>query len=394
MDSSSRRAFLTTATGGMTLLAGCTDVLSGDDSDARDDARHSAENVQENAWTPAAASDESVESADVTGPSDDSESDGTLPLKDPEISVPYELTALEEDAISGGVPKDGIPSIDEPSFDDASLGDENMDDGDPVFGVEIDGIQKAYPQYILVFHEVVNDTFGDRSVGVTYCPLTGSVLGFERGGVELGVSGMLVNSNLIMYDRNTDSWWPQIHPVSPLGERNGLRLREFQVTWTTWGRWKEAYPDTQVLTEDTGRVRNYGSDPYGSYNPPSGYYSDSNTLFAPRHENDEYHPKDVFIGARSGDGAVGFLKDSLRDRRLLETTVDGTPYLAAYHEQLDSAWVYRNDEGVMFDATDDGYEGPDSTIHAADELPLTSVNAFDVLWFSWYGYYPETTIVA
>jgi hypothetical protein len=409
MENNSRRTFLATAAGGLAALAGCTDTLSGgtpgdggsedtdggDGGDGADGGDGGDGGDEEDGTDSTASTDDGGESSDSTEEeSGSTEDDGELPLKEPAVSVPYELGALEEDARNGGVPKDGIPSIDDPSFKDVSWGDENLDPADPVFGIELDGEPKAYPQYILVYHEVVNDTVGGQNVAVTYCPLTGSVLGFERGGVEFGVSGMLVNSNLIMYDRETDSWFPQIHPVSPKGELKGQALSEVRVTWTTWERWKRMYPETSVMTEDTGLVRNYNSDPYGSYNPPDGYYSDDGTLFGPRNENDEYHPKEVFIGARSGDGAVAFLKDTLREDRLLETSVGGTPYLAAYHKGLDSAWVYRNESEADIEATSDGYEGPDGSVYAADELPLQSVNAFDVMWFSWYGYYPETEVVA
>ncbi len=383
MKRNSRRAFLGAAAGSVTVLAGCVDALTGSESDARDAALDGVDEED---------SSESPETAEDSPLADDEET--SLPVRESPMSLPYDLGALEADAISGGVPKDGIPSIDDPVFDDVSYGDDSLDPEDPVFGVEIDGVARAYPQYILVFHEIVNDSIDDRGIAVTYCPLTGTAIGFDRGDVEFGVSGMLVNSNLIMYDRATDSWWPQIHPTSPLGEMENWALNEFRVTWTTWERWKEVHPETQVLTEDTGSARNYGSDPYGEYNPDGGYYTDSNTMFAPRNESDEFHPKEVFIGARGRDGAVAFNKDTLREERLLEASVGETPYLAAYHEQLDSAWVYRNADNHSFEATEEGYEGPNGEVYAADEIPIESINAFDSFWFPWYGFYPNTEVVA
>jgi hypothetical protein len=373
------------------MLAGCVDTLTGSDDDARESALEGVDESEQATPTPRGANnpEETSESTDTAV-----QRESGIPVSEPTVSLSYELSALEEDALNGGVPKDGIPSIDDPSFGSVERGDQNLDPGDPVFGVELNGVAKAYPQYILVLHEIVNDTIGGDNVAVTYCPLTGSALGFHRGDVEFGVSGMLVNANLIMYDRETDSWWPQIHGVSALGEMAGWSLDEFRVTWTTWERWKNCYPDTQVMTEDTGSARSYGRDPYGSYNPRGGYYDSNEFIFPPRNESDEQHPKEVIIGARTSDGAVGFVKNALRDDHLLETTVGDTPYLGVYHHQLDSAWVYRNPERQSFQATESGYEGPDGTVYSADELPLEPVNAFDVFWFAWYGYYPETVVVA
>lgn len=391
MRNTSRRALLATA--GTVALAGCTDGSS-DDGGSADGADTS------NSGTPGTAGAEPPDTSgndardgggeqSTTGPAD-----VAMPLAESAVSLSYDLPALSADAVSGGPGKDVIPSIDDPTFDDTEWADGKLESGDPVFGVTHNGVAKAYPQYILVYHEIVNDSFDGKNLAVTYCPLTGSALGFERGDVEFGVSGRLVNSNLIMFDRATDSWWPQIHPVNPDGELQGQTLSEVRVTWTTWERWKTAYPETKVLTEETGAVRRYDDDPYGAYNPRGGYYDQDSTLFGPRHESDRFHAKEVFIGARSDDGKVAFNKESLRDERLLETTVGGTPYLAAYHEALDSAWVYRNPEETSVEAVENGYERADGTVDAADELPLESVNAFDVFWFSWYGFYPETEVVS
>ena len=324
--------------------------------------------------------------------------DTALPLRDREVPLAYDLSEFEEEADWGGVGKDGIPSIDDPQFGTVEEGDTMMAPDDPVFGVALNGDTRAYPQHILVHHEIVNDGFGDTGVAVTYCPLTGTAIGFERGSVEFGVSGMLTNSNLLMYDRETDSWWPQVLGTGILGERNGLALHEIRVTWTSWERWKTVHPETIVLTEDTGHARNYNNDPYGGYNPTSGYYDDDNLRFGVMTEDDRYHPKSVFIGARTADGAVAFGKERLREEALLETTVANVPYVAAYHPGLDSAWVYRNPENrsVSTDesSTDDGRYVVDGTSYDADSLPLTSVNAFDAMWFAWAAFYPDTVVVA
>jgi len=377
--SPSRRQCLALTAGAATAgLAGCLDTLGSlfRDNDAREDAE---------------AGTDPHRARSIDGVPDDT----ALPLRDHEVPLAHDLATFEAEAEWGGVDKDGIPSIDDPEFGDAAAGDGLMAPDDPVFGVELDGDARAYPQHVLVRHEIVNDDIGDRGIAVTYCPLTGTAVGFERGSVEFGVSGMLVNSNLIMYDRETDSWWPQVLGTSVLGERKGLSLREVRVTWTTWERWRTVNPDTAVLTEDTGAAFSYNRDPYGEYNPPGGYYADDTIQFPVLHEDDRHHPKEVVIGARSADGAVAFHKDRLRDERLLETTVGDVPYLAAYHPGLDSAWVYRNPDGVdiNIDESVDGAYIVDGTGHAADKLPLASVNAFDAMWFAWVAFYPETVVV-
>jgi hypothetical protein len=299
---------------------------------------------------------------------------------------------LVEGVADGGVPKDGIPSIDEPTF--AGVGEDgySLDPGDPVFGVVRDGVAKAYPQYVLVHHEIVNDTLAGDPVVVSYCPLTGTAQGFERGDTEFGVSGKLVNSNLIMYDRGTDSWWPQIAATAIKGPMTGAGLQEFRVVWTTWERWREQYPETAVLTEDTGYSRRYGTDPYGSYNTKRGYYKSDRTLFDPIVSDARASPKDVVIGTRTGDGAIAFDKELLRSERVLTATLDGTEFVAVAEPSLATGYVYRNRTGKSVEPDGDGYR-VDGGRYDAASLPLERSLAFDSMWFPWAGFYPETEYV-
>lgn len=365
---SRRRLLAVTAGSGAIAIAGCLDQLTS--NDARAVAEDSANNPPE---------------------------EKLLPVRDHDVPMAHDLTTFEANAVSGGVSKDAIPSIDDPVFDDVAYGDSILDPGDPVFGLELDGEARAYPQRILVRHEIVNDTFGDDAIAITYCPLTGTAVGFERGSVEFGVSGQLVNNNLIMYDRATDSWWPQILGASVLGAHTGDALFEERLVWTTWERWTDAYPETAVLTEETGQAFDYGREVYGSYDPPSGHYANDNIPFSLLSEDDRYHPKAVFLGARGPDGAVAYNKERLRDERLLEVDVNGTPHLATYDEALDTAWVYRNpeslpEENTSVEVREDGYERPDGQLYEADNLPLPSLNVFDAMWFAWVGFYPETVV--
>ena len=364
-SSTSRRAFL--AASGITALAGCLGGLQSGGGGSGS----------------AAASTASSEAGATDGA-------GAPPLADETLPVPDAYDELQSKVVSGGPPKDGIPSIDDPEFVAADDVSSNLQPNSVVFGVERNGVVKAYPQYILVNHEIVNDVHGDQPVSVTYCPLTGTVMGFLRGGTTFGVSGKLVNNNLIMYDRETDSRWPQVLGTAISGTLQGSSLEEFRVIWTTWARWKRAHPETKVLSEETGFARSYGRDPYGSYTPPGGYYTNSRTLFEPLRVNDAYHLKKVVIGTRMHGGAGAFVKSSLREKKLLTGELDGTPLIAAYDTALDTAYVYRNPDDVSVKSVSGSntFDGPNGEVRA-HEISLPRAYAFDGMWFAWAGFYPD-----
>jgi hypothetical protein len=371
---SSRRRFLATLGAGVTLgSAGCV----GDDSSGSEfDGTGSASGADTGSSAVSTATDQS------DGPKP--------PTADSRLYLAYDIGTLEESIVSGGVPKDGIPAIDDPMFADTPP--ETLAPNDPVFGVVRDGEAKAYPQYILVHHEIVNDAIAGDSVAITYCPLTGTAQGFERGPVEFGVSGRLVNSNLTMYDRGTDSWWPQMLATGIKGPLTGESLQEFRVIWTTWDRWSSAYPETTVLTEKTGFSRRYGVDPYGQYNEKRGYYSSSRTLFEPLQGDSRAHPKAVVIGTRTETGAIAFDKETLLSQRVLTGHIDDTPYVAVADTALETGYVYANPESVTVEAADGGY-AVDGTTHDANSLPLDRSLAFDAMWFAWAGFYPGSAYV-
>ena len=327
-------------------------------------------------------------------------SDVAVPTATDPLPLPLDPSALRSEATHGGPSKDGIPSIDDPQFAGVD-GIDFLDDGDPVFGLARDGEAKAYPQNILVHHEIVNDRIAGNPVAVTYCPLTGTVLGFERGETTFGVSGRLINNNLIMYDRASEAWWPQVLATAIPGPWNedppAVSLREFRVVWTTWEQWRSAYPDTRVLTTETGSARNYAQDPYGAYNPKNGYYVRENTLFPELNENDRFHPKEVFLGARTPRGAVAFRKERLLDERLMEGRLCETPVLAVSDPRLDTGYIYRNPEELSFEHAGETVRetgAEDGDAYDPDALPLKRIHTFDAMWFAWSGFYPWTTVYA
>lgn len=222
----------------------------------------------------------------------------------------------------GGPGKDGIPSVDRPRFGSAAAAERFLEDDDRVIGLYLNGQARAYPQRILVWHEIVNDSVGDHAVAVTYCPLTGTAIGFDRGGTEFGVSGKLVNSNLVMYDRATDTEYPQILAAGIDGELTGRGLEEVRLIWTTWERWKARHPDTEVLTRQTGALRNYHRDPYGSYSPLGGFYEpDSRTIFPVLSEDRSYPPKHEVLGFRDRHEAVAIEPTTLRAAGVLPVSL-------------------------------------------------------------------------
>ena len=169
----------------------------------------------------------------------------------------------------GGPPRDGIPAINAPRFVSAENAD-FLDPDDRVLGLSLDGSSKAYPVRILNLHEVVNDWIGKRPVVVTYCPLCGSGVAFSAlvSGRELtfGVSGLLYNSDVLLYDRETESLWSQIAGKSVNGTLKGLDLQQLPLQHTSWQDWRQRHPDTRVLSTETGfRFIDYDRDPYAEY---------------------------------------------------------------------------------------------------------------------------------
>jgi hypothetical protein len=300
-----------------------------------------------------------------------------------------QLEEYDAAMLSGGPPKDGIPAIDNPVFWTPEEADDYLDSGDIVFGLVEGGEARAYPQRILVWHEIVNDVVGGVGLAVTYCPLTGTAILFERGNTEFGVSGRLVNSNLIMFDRDTDTWFPQVLSVGIRGPHTGAALVERPMVWTTWERWRAARPDTAVLSTETGFARNYNRDPYGRYNPRSGYYvPDSATIF-PLMNSDGRHPrKSVFIGARTRNTAVAFRLASLREAGMLELEAGGESFTAIHDQALDTGYIFR---GRAEGEPRVGGIGPRAVSWPGGASP-EPLNAFEAMWFAWAAFYPETAV--
>jgi len=178
-------------------------------------------------------------------------------------SVPY------DEILSGGPPRDGIRSIDNPKFISNDEATEWLADNEPVIALELNGDARAYPLQIITWHEIVNDTVGSVPAVITFCPLCNSALAFERQVgdqiFEFGVSGLLRNSDLIMYDRTTETLWQQFTGEAIVGELTGEQLTFLPTSIVSFADFRQGYPDGQILSRDTGLRGSYGTNPYAGY---------------------------------------------------------------------------------------------------------------------------------
>ncbi|MQA85755.1 MAG: DUF3179 domain-containing protein [Streptosporangiales bacterium] len=256
-------------------------------------------------------------------------------LDDPRApGLPRPLVNVDR-LISGGPPPDGIPAIDRPRFVRAGQAGW-LADREPVLAFNLGSERRAYPVQILVWHEVVNDTVGGVPVAVTYCPLCNSALAFDRRAagrvLDFGVSGLLYNSDLVMFDRQTQSLWPQIEGRAVAGTLTGTRLRGYPVAMVPWKEWRAANPNGWVLSRDTGHEREYGSNPYVSYDEPT----EAPFLFDGEPDR-RLPPKTHVVGLRSGDEATAITLDRLVDARVLEIELAGRPVVVFARPGLASA---------------------------------------------------------
>jgi hypothetical protein len=192
--------------------------------------------------------------------------------------------------LSGGPPRDGIPPLDDPNFVEVPEADAWLGPKEPVILFEHQGDARAYPLQILTWHEIVNDEVGGIPVTVTFCPLCNSAITFDRrlDGIiyNFGTSGNLRNSDLVMWDRQTESWWQQLTGEAIVGELTGEKLTFLASTIISWDDFKSFHPDGRVLSRDTGFTRNYGQNPYAGYDqvdlPPFLYQGEPDDRLLPK----------------------------------------------------------------------------------------------------------------
>jgi hypothetical protein len=264
---------------------------------------------------------------------------------------------------SGGVPRDGIPAITRPQFVTASRAD-FLEPGDRVLGLSRNGFNRAYPIKILNFHEIVNDDLGEAIV-ITFCPLCGTGIAFRRdiGGAQytFGVSGLLYNSDVLMYDHQTDSLWSQIASRAVSGNLKGAELEAVPIAHTTWEDWRERHPDTQVLSIDTGFNRNYYHSPY------SAYLQSSQIMFPVSNTDDRLPAKELIIGLEI---------DGLYKAYPLSALPQHENRLGDRHAEIEVFVEYDHAAGT----------GRIVNAHG-EEIPT-----FLAFWFAWAAFHPQTDL--
>lgn len=266
--------------------------------------------------------------------------------------------------LSGGPAKDGIPAIDKPVFVAAGKAP-FLRAEDLVLGLQIEGQARAYPLRIMNWHEIVNDQYNDSAVVITYCPLCGSGVAFDRrvGGhmLDFGVSGLLYNSDVLLYDRQTQSLWSQLLGKAISGPMKGQTLKMLPMTQTSWDDWRRAHPASQVLSTATGHDRPYGQDAY------PGYEDSPQIMFPVAFRSAGYHPKERVLGVQ-----VGTLTRAYPFVELGKLT-------APVNERLgDVTYI------VYFDRNSSR-----ASAQRDDGTPVPAVVAY---WFAWYAFHPDTQI--
>ncbi|MGB7180644.1 MAG: DUF3179 domain-containing protein [Burkholderiaceae bacterium] len=267
----------------------------------------------------------------------------------------------------GGPPRDGIPAIDEPRFLTASQAD-HLKPQTRVMGIMRNGVAKAYPILIMNWHEIVNDKFADEPVVVTYCPLCGTGMAFEatinNKALTFGVSGLLYNSDVLLYDRQTESLWSQLMVKSVAGPMKTTPLKSVVMAHTSWEDWLNRHPDTLVLSSETGHQRDYQRNPY------QGYEDTKTVMFAVRHASERFHPKELVLGLVGGKEQMAWPFSQLR-----QAGIAGKPVHFIYDDQpMTVEYNDKHKTARLLDST-------------GTEVP--TVISF---WFAWYAFYPETRI--
>lgn len=266
---------------------------------------------------------------------------------------------------NGGPGKDGIPAIDKPKFVSVRKA-RFMKNDDRILGIEIAGIARAYPIKILNWHEIVNDRIGREQFTITYCPLCGTGMAFsariEDAKLDFGVSGLLYNSDVLLYDRQTESLWSQIMQQAVTGKYKGTQLTGIPLAHTTWADWKIKHPETKVLSTRTGTLRNYEKNPYQGYDV-------SEHLFFPVASKapETYHPKEPVLGVEI-DGvfkAYPFVELNKKGKASFTDRVNGVELTIHWDQNHQSGSIYGDNKNVMI------------------------TQAF---WFAWFAFHPETQV--
>ena len=327
-----------------------------------------------------------------------------------------------EEIVAGGPPKDGIPAIDRPRFETVASAGRWLTRREAVLVVEHGARARAYPLRVLIWHEIVNDRIGELPVAVTFCPLCNTALVFERrhGGrvLDFGVSGQLRHSDMIMYDRQTESWWQQATGEAIVGVLAGDSLRRVASQTVSWAEFRAAHPRGEVLSQDTGYDRPYGTNPYAGYDGPGN--SPLAAFFKGRRD-DRLPAMERVAAVRIGAETVAYPFSRLREARVANDVVAGRAIAVFWAPGTASAL----DRERLGDGRDVGATGVFARDVAGRRLTfapvpaggfrdretgstwdlagravagplrgtrLTALPAGDYFWFAWAVFRPETRV--
>lgn len=326
-------------------------------------------------------------------------------------------TFPQDQIVSGGPPRDGIPALNNPPSVAASAATLVGDD-DLVLGVVIDGDARAYPHAIGWWHEIVNDRIGDRGISVTFCPLTSTGMVFDATAedgqqFELGVSGLLYNNNLIIYDRRDNATlYPQIYTAGIEGSHRGEALTLLPVLETTWRTWKALHPNTRVIESGTYPQSRYAVYPYGDYRTNDNYLlfrlqpslADNASPYA-----GSFGTKDMVMGLRLNGAARAYPFKELGQQAVVNDALGDIEVVVAYDRDSQMAVPFARqvadqiltfqlreggfpfqlrdlETGSIWDLTGLAIDGPLSGTR------LTQVPAHNAFWFAWVTFWPETDV--
>lgn len=320
---------------------------------------------------------------------------------------------------SGGPGKDGIPSLTQPRFVPAFPRSQSFNPGEPVIVYRDGKAVRGYPLSLLLWHEIVNDTVNGRSIAVTFCPLCNAAIVFDRrvdGRVlEFGVSGLLRNSDMIMYDRQTQSWWQQFTGECLAGKLAGQRLQIVPSELVSYQDFQKAYPVGQILSMDTSYVRAYGTNPY------QGYDQSTTPFLYDGRIDPRLPPMERVLGVISGSAARAYPYTLLEKKTLVNDNIDGKPIVVVSDARtlsvLDQAQISKSKRILsprVFHAraggrnltfglqrgkmTDDQTSSTWNNSGSCEAGPLRGsalsplAGAFPSFAFAWFAFHPKSTV--
>jgi len=327
-----------------------------------------------------------------------------------------------DDIFSGGPARDGIPPLDSPRFESVDSADGWIDDVEPVIIFDYEGVARAYPLQIMTWHEIVNDEVAGTPVVVTFCPLCNTALVFRRPTIAgetltFGTSGNLRYSDLVMWDRQTESWWQQFNGQAIVGDLTGTQLEFLPSAIISWADFKSNHPGGEVLSIKTGFIRSYGRNPYSGYDNINSYPF----AFTGDLEND-LPPMARVLGIQLEDGqGAAFSLDLLQENLILNKVLGDTKVVIFWKpgtaSALDSSSISNGRDvgttGVFlsevdgqlltFESGQDGVFIDQETNTTWDILgkalfgplegtQLVSLPHHDTFWFAWAAFVPGISL--